>query len=79
VPKNDLSNINISPNPASNTIHINDNTETLTATIYGINGQRSHKQLITNKVDVTGLENGIFFLKLKNDENETIRKIVIDK
>ena len=79
VPKNDLSNINISPNPASNTIHINDNTETLTATIYGINGQRSHKQLITNKVDVTGLENGIFFFKLKNDENETIRKIVIDK
>lgn len=78
-PKNNLSNINLSPNPASNTIYINEGTEVLNATIYGINGQIRLKQLITNKIDVTGLENGLFFLKLKNDENETISKVVIKK
>ena len=77
--KNNLSNINLSPNPASNTIYIGEGTEALNATIYGINGQRRLKQLITNKIDVTGLENGLFFLKLKNDKNETISKIVIKK
>jgi hypothetical protein len=77
--KNNLSNINLSPNPASNTIYISEGTEALNATIYGINGQRRLKQLITNKIDVTGLENGLFFLKLKNDKNETISKIVIKK
>ena len=78
-PKNKLSNIKVYPNPASNTIYIKEVTEALNATIYGINGQRRFKQLITNKIDVTGLENGLFFLKLKNDENETIFKIVIKK
>ena len=78
-PKNNLSNINLSPNPASNTIYINESTEVLNATIYGINGQIRLKQLITNKIDVTGLENGLFFLKLKNVKNETISKVIIKK
>ena len=77
--KNNLSNINLSPNPASNTIYINESTEVLNATIYGINGQIRLKQLITNKIDVTGLENGLFFLKLKNVKNETISKVIIKK
>ena len=77
--KNKLSNINLSPNPASNTIYINEGSELLNATIYDINGQIRLKQLITYKIDVTGLENGLFFLKLKNDKNETISKVVIKK
>ena len=78
-PKNNLSNINLSPNPASNTIYINEGSELLNATIYGINGQIRLEQLITNKIDVTGLENGLFFLRLKNDKNETISKVIIKK
>jgi hypothetical protein len=76
---NNTSNIYLSPSPASNTIKINENKEELKVTVYDVNGQVQLKKKIIDKLDVTPLTNGVYFLKLGSGENETIHKTVIQK
>jgi hypothetical protein len=76
---NNSSNIYLSPSPASNTIKINENKEDLKVTVYDVNGQVQLKKKIIDKLDVTTLTNGVYFLKLESRENETIHKTVIQK
>ena len=72
-----LPNIYISPNPVSDIIYINGNTEMLEATIYDLNGQIMLKQNVKDKLNVGTLKNGVCFLKLTNGLQETINKIII--
>ena len=73
--------ISISPNPTSNYLHIrsNDAAENINLVIVNVAGQSTHQ--ITNissnhKVDVSGLNNGIYFLKLfKGNESATYKFI----
>lgn len=79
VPNNSLNNIYITPNPASDMVHINGNAIALEANVYNMNGQKLLKQKTTSKLDITGLKNGVFFLKLNSGKNETTHKIVVKK
>ena len=79
VPNNSLNNIYITPNPASDMVHINGNAIALEANVYNMNGQKLLKQKTTSKLDITGLKNGVVFLKLNRGKNQTTHKIVVKK
>jgi hypothetical protein len=78
---NSESHINIFPNPAPNSITIENNNpnKEITLTIFNINGQEIMQQQIKDKktqVDISNLNSGIYFFKLITDKIVEIRKII---
>lgn len=66
--------VNIYPNPAINTINIEgiDNLSNMTGEIIDLNGRRvAYSNLESNQVDVSHLNNGLYFLLLR-DENHVV-------
>ena len=57
------------PNPVQTTLHIASNTELLSAELYNLYGQMVLKiqpNTTSTEIDVQGLPNGIYILKVKN-------------
>ncbi len=77
---NEVDLISIYPNPAVNSITINsDKYESYTVEIIDLTGKSIQKQkLLQNKIDVSSIENGIYFLSI-SENNEIIKtqKIII--
>ncbi|MGB0896309.1 MAG: T9SS type A sorting domain-containing protein [Flavobacteriaceae bacterium] len=73
----EMQEITIHPNPATNHITVKNITKQITVDIYNVIGQRIKTQHITpeqNRLSVTTLSNGIYFLKI-NDTDRTIKFI----
>ena len=73
--------LNIYPNPAENEIYISSENRILDVTIYNVNGQQINSQRTTvngqqSTVNVSDLNAGIYFVKIKTDNGETVKKIV---
>ena len=69
-------NISIYPNPVNETLTVTGNINKLTATIYNVLGQVIIVQKITNTLDLSNLSKGNYIIKLNNDKNFIIKKIL---
>jgi hypothetical protein len=78
--KNELTLINIYPNPATHKINIKTNLSLSTIEVYNILGKKVHLSLVPNKkeIDISSLKSGIYYLKiqLKNLNGGIVRKII---
>jgi hypothetical protein len=87
IEKNELSNfIRFYPNPITNKIIIENSKTTMQnyiVTIKNIQGQEMLNKNITQNtnqtIDVSKLENGIYFLTIHNDKENYVSKILIQK
>ncbi len=76
----------IYPNPANNVVNIKFNNALrgkLTISIYNIQGKRvfnTEAYSVNNKIqfNVSTLSNGMYFVKLKNEQKETVQKLIIN-
>ena len=79
----DLSNLNIYPNPSTGFINLKSNnfSETVEISIYNIQGQLviSEEKSSTNEiiqVDISKLTTGMYFVKITSEENSVVKRIV---
>lgn len=73
------SNIKVYPNPTNGMINIsfsNGNT-ILNASVYNVAGQKLLEVSNTNKIDISNLSSGMYLLKMKDTENNSITKQII--
>ena len=74
------------PNPANNVVNIKFNNALrgkLTISVYSIQGKRvfnTEAYSVNNKIEfnVSTLSNGMYFVKLKNGQKETVQKLIIN-
>ena len=73
-------NIFISPNPATDYILINNLNGLENYKIYNVSGQiLSNNKIVTDKIEIGFLSDGIYFLELKNNDSKKILKFVVKK
>ncbi|MFZ9847671.1 MAG: T9SS type A sorting domain-containing protein [Flavobacteriales bacterium] len=75
--------LNVFPNPAENTVSINIeglNGNTSTLEIFNALGTTMFKEVISNngtyKMDISSLESGVYFFKVKSDNSEAYQRVV---
>jgi hypothetical protein len=64
------------PNPVKNIININGANEGSNFSIYNIIGKEVLTRKLTNKVDISMLENGVYFMRLTDKDKISIYKII---
>ena len=64
------------PNPTSGKIYIKDNYTQLKVVVYDILGQQVMKKFITNSIDISHLDNGVYILQLSDGVKLSTRKII---
>lgn len=69
-------NINIYPNPATKTIFLDVDSK-VNFVIYSLDGKAILKGDVKNKIDISDLNTGFYFLKLKNNNVSITKKIVV--
>jgi len=76
IANNSLDTLGIYPNPATDFININDNTNELSSyTIHNLLGQTVLQGIINNKqIDVSTLEKGVYLIKFKTNSNSLTKK-----
>lgn len=70
------------PNPTTGCFTIGSEINNTELVIYNMLGEIVYMERLadkTNVVDISGLENGVYFLALSNGENSSVRKIVLNK
>ncbi|WP_373943081.1 T9SS type A sorting domain-containing protein [Polaribacter sejongensis] len=80
IPQKELVNFNVYPNPANNYINIDSKKEKIASVdIINVLGKRvlSQKSIINNRLDISSLKKGIYIMKVKSIENNTITKRLI--
>ena len=71
-----LSNLKLYPNPTSNYLYIEGNDNPVTISIYSVLGKKVISAKNTNKIDVKGLSNGIYIIRIKEGLKEVIKKFI---
>ncbi len=75
--------ISLSPNPSAGILNLlNPNLKSIDVTVYNTLGQVVFKTTTANQQSMINIEqyyNGIYFVKLKLDNQEVIKKVVLDK
>ncbi|MBW2938539.1 T9SS type A sorting domain-containing protein [Aureisphaera sp. CAU 1614] len=71
-------NILISPNPASKTLFItSENLQMEQLSVFNLSGQKVMElKEVATEIDVSSLQNGIYFLKITSEEGTAIKKFV---
>ncbi len=73
-------NLIISPNPASTTLNFNTISEIENYKIHTISGQLLASDKVNlNKIDISNLSNGVYFLELNKNEIKKVFKFVVQK
>ena len=72
-----LNDISIYPNPSSSYLFLNNSTE-LEAKVYDLKGKLILIEYITNKLDISYLEKGVYIIKFSYGSDELIHKIIKD-
>jgi surface protein len=68
--------ISIYPNPTSDVIYIDGNYTRLKVVVYDILGKQVIKESITNSVDISQLEKGVYILQLSDGAKLTTQRII---
>ena len=69
-------NITIYPNPSSDRVYIEGNYSQLKAVVYDILGKQVIKESITNSIDISQLEKGVYILQLSDGAKLTTQRII---
>ena len=69
-------NITIYPNPSSDRVYIEGNYSQLKAVVYDILGKQVIKESITNSIDISQLEKGVYILQLSDGAKLTTERIL---
>ncbi|GGE24013.1 aryl-sulfate sulfotransferase [Psychroflexus planctonicus] len=72
----EITDVNIYPNPTSGTLYIKTDFPIEELNVFDLNGKKMLKQKMTDQLDVSNLDSGIYFLVLKNGSNYITKKIV---
>jgi len=72
----EISNISISPNPVSYILNINSITEIDKVEIYNVTGNKLSEYFNTSSINVSNLEQGIYFTKIYSQGNIASHKII---
>ncbi|MBI2281024.1 MAG: T9SS type A sorting domain-containing protein [Bacteroidetes bacterium] len=72
--------LNIYPNPAKDVVNIVYNgNEALNLEVTDITGKKIMSQTLKTKtIDVTGLNQGLYFVRLYNQNNDFVQKLVVE-
>ncbi len=78
VSENELSNFKIFPNPVTDIIIVSSENSSLEKlSVYSVSGMKVLEQIaIENSIDVSRLQNGIYFLEITSSEVKTVRKFI---
>ena len=68
--------ISIYPNPTSDIVYIDGNYTQLKVVIYNILGKEVINKSITNSIDISHLENGVYLMKLSDGFKLYTRKVI---
>lgn len=68
--------ISIYPNPTSDVVYIDGNYTLLKAVVYDILGKQVMKESITNNIDISQLEKGVYILQLSDGAKLTTQRIM---
>ena len=72
----ELDSIKIYPNPVSDILNINGRSEKYDIEIYSLTGQKLYQEFNVSKIDMSLYSNGIYIIKI-SDQNSTSTKRVI--
>ena len=64
------------PSPTDNYLFIQGTTSQLSATVYNMLGKQVLNTQNTDKIDVSGLSDGVYIIKISDGVNETQRKFI---
>ena len=70
-----FSNIDLYPNPSSNDIYINIDSE-IEAVVFDLLGKELIRKKITGRLDISSLEKGTYILSLTDGVNTSSHKII---
>lgn len=70
-------NANVYPNPFTNSLQIESNTNFKTMVLYDVLGKQIISQNFTNTIDTTNLAQGLYLLHLINEDGEVLVKKVV--
>ena len=78
IDENNISEVNVYPNPASDKLYVETESEVDEVEIYDVYGRQ---QPIANSqqptaIDVSGLNSGVYFVRIKTDSGDVVRRIV---
>jgi hypothetical protein len=68
--------ISIYPNPSSDTVYIDVNYSQLKVVVYDILGKQVMNKSITNNIDISQLEKGVYILQLSDGAKVTTQRII---
>jgi len=68
--------ISIYPNPTSDIVYIDGNYTQLKAVVYDILGKQVMNKSITNSIDISQLEKGVYILQLSDGVKLTTQRII---
>ena len=68
--------ISIYPNPSSDIVYIDGNYTQLKAVVYDILGKQVMKESITNSIDISQLEKGVYILQLSDGAKVSTQRII---
>ena len=77
IDNNEKNSFTIYPNPANKLIYIQAKEESEKVTLYNTNLQTILSKQNTSILDVSHLENGLYFLSFENQKNKVIKKLII--
>jgi hypothetical protein len=79
IEKTVIPNISITPNPTTGNFYINNINSTLKVEIYDISGKRVKSLFVneSNKIDISELNNGLYFVIITDNENNKFTKKII--
>jgi uncharacterized protein (TIGR02145 family) len=77
VPASTLNNVEIFPNPANTILYFRNISEKAIVSIYNLHGKVMLKKQVDNgQIDISNLEDGTYFIKLKDKKNTVMKKFV---
>ncbi len=72
----ELSSVQIYPNPTSESIHVSSNNEIIGIEIYNLLGQKILSTSSSKEINIQNLEKGIYLVNVKTPNGELIQKII---
>ncbi len=71
-----IDSIKVYPNPVQNVLYIGRSNEQFDVEVYSILGQKVGSALATNQLDLSTFDTGVYFIKIKANNQTVIKKII---
>jgi hypothetical protein len=69
--------ITIYPNPVKSLVFIEGDSTLLTASILNLNGQILIRKIVKDRINISQLKNGVYFLELCNEKDKSVHKLIV--